>query len=101
VLQLLALVTAGRRNIFQRFDLLQIDSKFEQSVSRYLTELLGQLLNFTLKQLMVSGLCQAEWTLMPFSASPTNGMEPHRSSPLAMPEKPCIQQLLCQHAVTN
>jgi hypothetical protein len=101
VLQLLASVIAGKRNIFQRFDLLQIDSKFEQSASRYLTELLGQLLNFTLKQLMVSGLCQAEWTLMPFSALPTNGMEPHRSSPLAMLEKPCIQQLLCQHAVTN
>jgi hypothetical protein len=101
VLQLLALAIAGSHSIFQRFDLLQIDSKSGQSASKYLTELLVQLLNFTPKLLMALGSCQAEWTLMPFFALQINGMGPHRSSPHVTPEKLCIQQPLFQHAATN
>tara|TARA_Y100000385_G_scaffold263808_1_gene296635 strand:- start:160 stop:465 length:306 start_codon:yes stop_codon:yes gene_type:complete len=101
VLQLLALAIVGSHNISRRFDPLQIGSRFAQSASKSLTELLVQLLNFTPKPLMVLGLCQAEWTSMPFFALQINGMEPRRYSPHATQERLCIQQLLFQHAVTN
>jgi hypothetical protein len=101
VLQLLALAIAGSHNISRQFDLLQIDSRFGQSASKSLTELLVQLLNFTPKPLMVLGLCQAEWTLMPFFALQINGMEPPRYSRHATQERRYIQQLLFQHAVIN